>query len=218
MKKAAWIISLVSLIATAVIIWMHPQDTVPIHYDIFGQADNWGNKWVWMVFAFFPVLLCAIFAIYNKATKNNINIQKNKKVENIIIPAIIFIFVLFNWIFMIPIYSPKIEMQHVVYFIPMVLGALMIVMGNFMGKLRQNKTFGIKVKWTLKNETVWKKTHRFYGIFAVVTGFLIILWSFICLIFSWQLALFIGFLILMLVPIIITTIYSYKLYSKLENI
>lgn len=37
---------------------------------------------------------------------------------------------------------------------------LFIVMGNFMGQIRQNYFVGIKTPWTLANEVVWQKTHR----------------------------------------------------------
>jgi len=43
------------------------------------------------------------------------------------------------------------------------MGLLWLFLGNSMGKIRHNFTFGIKTPWTLANEEVWNKTHRASG-------------------------------------------------------
>jgi uncharacterized membrane protein len=40
------------------------------------------------------------------------------------------------------------------------LGALFIVIGNFLGKVRSNFLFGVRTPWTLSSELSWNKTHR----------------------------------------------------------
>ena len=40
------------------------------------------------------------------------------------------------------------------------VGILMIVIGNFMGKLRPNWMIGIRTPWTLSSKRSWDKTHR----------------------------------------------------------
>ncbi len=42
-------------------------------------------------------------------------------------------------------------------------GVLLIAVGNYLGKARQNAFIGIKTPWTLADATVWDKTHRFTG-------------------------------------------------------
>ena len=50
-------------------------------------------------------------------------------------------------------------------------GVLFLVMGNYLPKIRQNRTLGIKVKWALENEENWNATHRFAGRVWVSAGF-----------------------------------------------
>ncbi len=50
------------------------------------------------------------------------------------------------------------------------VGALLIVMGNLMGKIRYNFVFGVRTPWTLANERVWDKTHRFIGPWFMAWG------------------------------------------------
>jgi uncharacterized membrane protein len=53
------------------------------------------------------------------------------------------------------------------------VGGLLVVVGNVMGKLRPNYTVGIRTPWTLANERVWDQTHRFGGKVFVAGGLLL---------------------------------------------
>ena len=44
--------------------------------------------------------------------------------------------------------------------LPVMVGILLIVMGNFLGKLRPNWMVGIRTPWTLSSKRSWDKTHR----------------------------------------------------------
>ncbi|WAC47435.1 SdpI family protein [Asticcacaulis sp. SL142] len=58
-------------------------------------------------------------------------------------------------------------------------GVVFIILGNFMPKMRQNRIMGIRTPWTLKNETVWDRTHRFSGIIFMMAGSIMIIANFI---------------------------------------
>lgn len=50
------------------------------------------------------------------------------------------------------------------------LGMLLIVVGNFFGKMRRNYFVGIRTPWTLSDGEVWLRTHRFGGKAFVLAG------------------------------------------------
>ncbi len=54
------------------------------------------------------------------------------------------------------------------------VGALIALIGNLLGKVRYNYVFGIRTPWTLSNERVWDRTHRFGG-WAMTLGGLFVL-------------------------------------------
>jgi uncharacterized membrane protein len=58
-------------------------------------------------------------------------------------------------------------------------GVLLLAVGNYLGKARQNSVIGIKTPWTLANATVWDKTHRFAGRGMVLGGLLLIVLGFV---------------------------------------
>ena len=59
--------------------------------------------------------------------------------------------------------------------VPALLGALFVWVGNYLPKLRRNRTLGIKVSWTLGNEENWNRTHRFAGKVWVCGGLLLLI-------------------------------------------
>lgn len=57
--------------------------------------------------------------------------------------------------------------------IPVGTGALLVVLGNVMGKVRPNFFVGIRTPWTLASARSWEKTHRVGGWLFVVAGVLL---------------------------------------------
>jgi uncharacterized membrane protein len=55
------------------------------------------------------------------------------------------------------------------------VGALFVIIGNVMTRMRPNWFMGIRTPWTLSSDTVWRKTHRAGGYGFVAGGVLAIL-------------------------------------------
>ena len=88
-------------------------------------------------------------------------------------------------------------------------GIMFVVFGNFMPKSVQNRTFGIKIKWTLANEENWNATHRFAGKVWVACGAVVLVGAFLPSVAS------IILLVAVTLPAIAAPIvYSYRLYKK----
>jgi uncharacterized membrane protein len=59
--------------------------------------------------------------------------------------------------------------------LPIAVGTLFVVVGNYLGKTRSNFFFGVRTPWTLSSELSWAKTHRLAGRLFVLCGFMIML-------------------------------------------
>ncbi len=58
-------------------------------------------------------------------------------------------------------------------FMPIGIGLLFIVLGNYLTRVEPNWFIGIRTPWTLSSDTVWRKTHRTGGWLMVVGGFVL---------------------------------------------
>lgn len=47
---------------------------------------------------------------------------------------------------------------------------LLVITGNYLGKIRSNFLFGIRTPWTLASDLSWDKTHRLAGRLTVLLG------------------------------------------------
>ena len=54
------------------------------------------------------------------------------------------------------------------------VGVLLLAIGNYLGKARQNGFIGVKTPWTLADAAVWDKTHRFTGRGMALAGVLLV--------------------------------------------
>lgn len=54
------------------------------------------------------------------------------------------------------------------------VGALFLVLGNYLTRVRPNWFLGIRTPWTLSSERAWRETHRLGGTLFVLGGLLLI--------------------------------------------
>lgn len=90
-----------------------------------------------------------------------------------------------------------------------IVGLLMMILGNYMGKIKNNWFMGIRNPWTLLSENVWNKTHRFGGRMFILFGLVIIIAPYLPPTLA-----FILFASGVGMVVFGTMVYSYWLYSK----
>lgn len=60
----------------------------------------------------------------------------------------------------------------------LLIGIILVIIGNYLPKCRQNYTIGIKLPWTLEDEATWDYTHRMAGKWWMIGGIIVILLGF----------------------------------------
>lgn len=177
-NKKYWLItSAITLapILLGLLLWDRLPDRIPTHFGIDGAADGWGSK-AFAVFGLPLVWLTFQLIIWAVTRLDKQNRGHNEKVLNLvglIFPAMSIVFAVLMYTRAMAV---ELEMGSLLF--PM-LGLLFIAMGNWMPKIKQNSTLGIKIKWTLYNEENWNKTHRFAGFVWVIGGVLFCLMGFV---------------------------------------
>lgn len=190
-------------------------DTVATHFNVKGQADAWGSKWNYIMFAFLPLILSVTYEIYRK--KSN-NAKGNQALEDKLIPLISVAFIALGWL-MIPFSSVDSMNLHAGGGVFMTFGVLMVILSNYMGKIQPNRRLGIRIPWTLNNEIVWRKTHRLAGFTGMAGGFILTAGGAVSM-FNSEKAFAIGFCALIpaiILTVLVPIIYSYILYKKIAS-
>lgn len=188
MKKLMWLISIAPLVITAVVLQFMPE-SVPMHYDMAGNVDRWGARSenlifpiIILVLALFMSLLSSLYERKaNKAAddKERAGAISNAKVLGIVGTAMSAMFCVMQCFILYGAYTgAKTEATTAAVDIGKVscilMGVMLIVIGNFMTKTRLNGTVGVRISWSMYNDNTWRKSNRFGAIAMILGGLLTI--------------------------------------------
>lgn len=198
------------LILLAASVWFYPDlpARVPVHWNAEGQVNGYMPplKAVAMPIGIL-VLLSVLTVLLPRISPRSYEIAPFATAFGIVMLAaqalilIVGLCILLNAVGH-PVNMPRISLC--------ALGLLLIVQGNYMGKLRKNFFAGIKTPWTLASDAVWERTHRLAGWLFVLAGCVIVV------------AVLAGMppwvsLATVLAAALIPAVYSYFIYRRLEG-
>lgn len=173
-------LALVGLSFLAVVL-VYPRlpDMIPMHWGLEGSPDNWWPKTygAWLLPSLMSVFV-VLFPALQKMDPRSENYPEFAKSWAIIRTSIIAMLAYINAIVLYVTLNPA--YNHLVgRFVTFGVGLLFIVLGNYMGKVRQNYFVGLRTPWTLADPEVWQRSQRFAGWAFVIAGLIISLESFI---------------------------------------
>ena len=189
-------------IAAGLILWNQLPEQLPIHWNAAGEIDGWANKPI-LVFAM-PFLMLGLHWLCVLGTAADP--KKNNHPEKILHLVLWIAPVLSVLIFTITYLVALGKDVPIEVIMPVLMGLVFTIVGNYLPKCKQNYTIGIKIPWTLNSEENWNKTHRFAGRLWVVCGLVIMLTG-----FFGGFWIFFGIVLLM---VLAPFIYSYVLHRK----
>ena len=188
-----------------VLFWNDLPQAMTTHWGPDGTADGWSGR-PFAVFGSPLILLAAHWICIWITPRDNRNKNQSNKVFGMVLWIIPLTSLFTNGIMYMAAFGRALHAETVMF---LFIGLLFIVIGNYLPKTRQNRTIGIKIKWTLENEENWNATHRVGGRLWVIGGLL-----FMCCVFlpgravPW--VLIIGLAILAVIPVL----YSYLYHRK----
>ena len=196
------IVCLIPVIA-GIILYNQLPDTIATHWDANGNPNGWQSKFVGAIV--FPGVLVIVnmlvpFIMKMDPKYTHMN-DKVKALIQWIIPAVC-IFCSATTLAEGLGLDSKIQVMA-----PLFMGLLFIILGNFLPKMKQTYTVGIKLPWTYASEENWNRTHRIAGFVWVVCGVIVMISAFL----PGTVYIFTAMMIIM---VAVPVIYSYGLYKK----
>jgi uncharacterized membrane protein len=194
------------------VVWNRVPEKVPLHYNLSGDPDRYGNKTEFLIL--FAILLVVNIGLYFLLVNmNRVDPKKKYREENLprlrklafavcIFISAITCFIIYTTIGSSPKFNSKI--------IVVAVGLLFTVIGNYMYNIKPNYFAGIRLPWTLENENNWKQTHLLGGKLWFAGGLLIALMAILLPENIVLIAIFVIIAILTVIP----AVYSYRLYKK----
>jgi uncharacterized membrane protein len=206
-KISLWIMVVLSWVITLVSYKFVP-DKIPLHWNVYGQIDNWGNKFPG-IFIFPGIILFVVILmkVVPAIDPRKANYERFIGAYQGFQVGVVAVLLSLN---LIVLYASAINTQiEVDFIVKLLVGILFVILGNLMPKIKNNYFVGIRTPWTIASEDVWFKTHRLAGFIWFAGGILMTMLAFIKGVVSAG-AYFSVIAVVALVPVI----YSYIYYKK----
>ena len=209
-KLLIWPVAIAPVIYL-VVIWQQLPEQVPLHFDLKGNVDRYGNKTELLIMILVLAAMSAgiFFLLANiyKIDPKKYAADNKERLKSIGFCVGVFLSALSCFI----LYSSiKGNFKPGTHYVLSAVGILFCFLGNYMHTLKPNYFAGLRVPWTLNNEENWRRTHLLAGKLWFAGGLLL---AVLCLILSDTAALIVFFVTTMIL-VIIPVVYSYRLYRK----
>jgi len=184
------------------ILWDQLPEQIPSHWNAVGEVDGWSSK-PFAVFGMPLILLAAQWLCVLGTVADPKKAHHGQKILHLVFWIIPVLSVVLHVLVYAAAMGKEVRVEVVM---PVLIGLILAIVGNYLPKCKQNYTIGIKIPWTLNSEENWNKTHRFAGRLWVVCGLAIMLTGFF--------GGFWVFLPVVILMVLTPCIYSYVLHRK----
>ncbi len=217
MSRPYWIIAgLLTLSAWALAAWLYtslPQ-RVPIHWNIEGKVDGWGDKsWATFLMPGTMTVMLILFAFLPALSPKHFEVDSFRSTYLYIMVLTTGLFAYMNGVILLATWQEVREGSKFMDIGRAMIGGMFLffaLLGNVMGKVRKNFYIGIRVPWTLASDRVWNDTHRLAAWLMVAGGIIGFLLVIAGLPILWSIGV-------MLVTFLIPIVYSFVHYKALER-
>ena len=159
---------LVGMFGLAAASWTYLPERLPVHWDARGEADRYGSRAEALFLL--PLISMGLYLLMIALPyfdPGRANYQRFAGAYNVIRLSLLGVLALIYGAMLLAFHGYGIRMESIV---PLIMGVLLVVLGNFMGKIRPNWFVGIRTPWTLSSKLSWTRTHRLGGWLFIIMG------------------------------------------------
>jgi len=203
------------LVSAGVSIWgwiRIPDDALlPVHWGPSGEADRFGGKTEALLMLPLIMLgLCVLFVVLPRVLPRRRHLASSASTYT---TAWIGSLVLMGGIHTVSVVNATGGEIPVTRIITAGVGALFLILGNYLPKTRSNWAVGVRTPWTMESEHSWRCTHRLAGRLFAGLGLLLLVVAFLVPVPALFPIVLAGIVVVSIVP----PLYSWWIWQAEEN-
>jgi len=170
---------IIAVLAAAFSLWAWPRlpDVVATHWNLKGQPDGYSSRLVAAsLMPLFLLVLPLIFRVLPKIDPKGENYARFSQAYWLIANTLALFLGMVHVVVLVHAMGTPVDINLA---IGLGVGLLLMVIGNYLGKVQPNWFLGVRTPWTLASEQVWRKTNRTAGWLFVLAGMVIAVCAFI---------------------------------------
>lgn len=186
---------------------------IPVHWGADGTVNGWGPSWTVAALGFLPLVLLATFWLVPRIDPKGAAYAKSGRFYLGFVIAFTVFMCGMTWLSELTVWGVVPQVGAVGTIVTTAVGLLFIGIGNYLPRVRQNYTMGVKTPWALADPENWRRTQRFGGKCFVVMGVGFIAFGFVASALSDEAAAA-GIVAIVLIPMAAMYLYSYLTWRK----
>lgn len=146
-------------------------DIVPTHWDAAGNVDGWSGRMATLGLDLLPLGLLALFYALPKIDPRGKAYERMGSFYTGFVTLFTVFLICMTWTTELTVFGiiPQNE-SPIGIFTGVTVGIGLMLLGNYLPKVKRNYSFGCKTPWALDNDQNWRLTHRFGGVAMVLAG------------------------------------------------
>jgi len=209
-KEIIGLLLILVMFVTSAVTWPLAPERIPIHWNFAGEVDGYGSKALGLLIL--PLTAVALFILLlflPRLGSRRANFERFDNTYRIIRNTLMALIAGINVLVAISAREIAVDIGTIII---LLVGLSAIIIGNYLGKIRPNRTVGIRTPWTMASNESWNKTHQLgckafvgIGLILIIASLIGTTWAFITL------GILIG------VSLIFGVIYSYHVWKTDPN-
>ena len=155
-------------VLVSVAVYARLPETMAVHWNAQGNPDGWMPRPFGAFFA--PALMLVLWGVLRGVRHLDPRQESYARFDGAyetIVAAVLVLVLATHDITIAAALGYRVPIGRL---LPTLVGALFVVVGNVMPRLRPNWWFGVRTPWTLSNDRVWARTHRLAGFSMAAAG------------------------------------------------
>ncbi len=185
-----------------------PDDAlVPIHWGIDGQADGFAPKTIGLlILPVVAAVVAALLAVVPRIEPRRANLERSSKAYGATWLAVLTVLGAVHVLAIAVTLGADLDVSRIAL---TGVGAMFVVIGNYLPKVRPNYLMGIRTPWTLSSDLSWVKTHRIGGRLFVLEGIVLIVLG---LLGPSPVILAVALVLAIVATLAVAVVYSYRVW------
>jgi uncharacterized membrane protein len=159
------------MFALAALSWHAVPDRIPVHWGISGRPDRWGGRFEGLLLLpLVGLLTYLVLLLAPRIDPGRANYASFAGAYGTVRLVVLLSMLALQVVMVLAARGHSVDVATLV---PLIVGAMFVVLGNLFGKLRPNWFIGIRTPWTLSSKRSWDRTHHAGGWLFILFGFLL---------------------------------------------
>lgn len=171
--ELALLLLIAAMFAGAALVWPSAPDSIPVHWNASGDIDRYGGKFEGLfLLPLFALGLYFLMRYIPRIDPGRANYARFGGAYTAIRAGIVLLMAVIHLSVLLWTQGRTIDMAAIV---PFAVGALFLLVGAVLGKVRPNWFVGVRTPWTLSSKQSWVRTHRLGGWLFMALGLLFLI-------------------------------------------